>query len=124
MKATFKLNNPKLRDEVKLHIDKNISLIYGDQSCDLDVEQAKLHDVKKLLIKLADGVSSLDSLEKEYPELNGQVAAIIHELDRNGLITESSFPVDKRCLTGKQLYRELSRLFTSFKTQNAQSEFY
>lgn len=116
---------PKLRNGVIVNCNKNsISLLYREQSCDLEFEQLYMHDIKKLINILLEGKTKANDIGKDIPTIKEHIFSIIAELDRNGLLTETESNINDKSVSGKQLHHEILSLFDNAMYNIATSQFY
>lgn len=125
MKSDYQISIPKFRDGVTVKCnDTSISIIYREQSCDLDFEQVHMNEVKKLLNIFVQGKTKTDEIGKSLPNMQDYISLIVTELDRNGLLTEAEIKINDKSLSGKQLYHEVLFIFDSVMQKSAKSRFY
>lgn len=125
MKTDFQISSPKFRDGVVVNFnDDSVSLLYREQSCDLEFEKSCMGDIRILLNILVQGKTKVDEIGRNVPALKDYVPSIIAELDRNGLLTEAELEIKDKSVSGKQLYHEVLFLFDKVMQKTAKSQFY
>lgn len=125
MKSEFQICQPKLRDGVIVNWNNtDVSLLYREQSCDLEFEQQWMSDIKKLLTILQQGKYTTADIQLRLPTLKDHVPSVIAELDRHGLLSEAKFIIEDKSVSGNQLYYEVLSLFETMMQKTAKSHFY
>jgi hypothetical protein len=124
IKAEELFNHPRLREGVVIQTSgAALSLEYRDQSC--DVETPHRAATLSFLETLRSGGDSLATLrERRYDGQLLPVDQLVKEFDCLGLLTETSFPLHGKPVSGAQLYRELTRVARRVAHETASSRFF
>src|SRR5690349_571431 len=101
---------PRLREAVMMRtgLDGIVILQYRDEEYELELAPETRTDSVRLLDMLQHGGSSLEELSTQLPALFKEVGRICRDLDRLGLLTETSTR-PREAKRGAQFYRELQR---------------
>lgn len=131
MAKTFRsdlLERPRFRAGVDISADDDkLTLAYRGQAFDVGLSDGVGADTKLLFEALRRGDSTVPQLAAASPSLGSQVADIVRDLDKMGLLTETRFertvPAAQE-LTGRQFYPRLVGLADRAKRREATSRFY
>lgn len=118
-------HQPRLREAVTLQTrpDGIVVLQLRDEEYELELAPETRTDSVRLLNMLQRGGSSLEELSNRLPVLSNEVGRICRDLDRLGLLTETSSQ-PRAAKRGAQFYRELQRFMERAKRKYSARAFY
>lgn len=120
----FSWVRPKFRPGVNIRfLDDCIEIDYKQQGCSIDVLPENSAELAKLFKLIQQGNFLLDNVNKQFPAFKEDIFTAISELDKLGLLTESSFD-EVEAISGRQLYTEVIRFAERFKSKIVKSLFY
>ncbi len=116
---------PRLREAVTMRTstDGIVVLQYRDEEYELELAPETRTDSVRLLDMLQRGGNSLEELSTRLPALSREVGRICRDLDRLGLLTETSTQ-PRKAKRGAQFYRELQRFMERAKRKYSARSFY
>ncbi|MFD1558496.1 hypothetical protein ACFSHT_23150 [Paraburkholderia silviterrae] len=102
---------PTLRKGVRIEeTTDGLSIIYGYQSCDISISAEARSSVRALIESMKIGNETLDQLRGRHPSVASSIDGLLGELDRLGLVTESSFEWPAGTLSGPEFNAHLRDL--------------